>query len=105
MALWRTPDLEHPGLGPVRGTTGQPAESSGDAITAFAGLIVFAYYHVIGLVLWLKVEPFRECVPTGAAHDDRVLGSDLPEHVRDGQPEPCRRETGRFSSATSGEDH
>jgi hypothetical protein len=49
----------------LRGPTGQPAESSGDAIAAFAGLIVFAYYHVIGLVLWLKVEPFRDMFPQG----------------------------------------
>jgi hypothetical protein len=27
------------------------------------------------------------CFPIGAAHDDRVLGSDFPEHVRDEQPD------------------
>jgi hypothetical protein len=51
---------------PVRGTMGRrPADRAADAITAFAGSMGFVSLHVIGFVLWLKVEPLKDVFPQG----------------------------------------
>jgi hypothetical protein len=95
MALWRTIDPKHPSVARYAEQRAARLQNRvADAIIAVTGsMLGFVYLHVIWFVPVAQGRAVQGCVPVRVAHDDRVLGSDLPEHVRDDQLEPRRRET------------
>jgi uncharacterized membrane protein len=66
MALWRTIDPKHPSVARYAEQRAASLRNRAvDAITAFAGSMGFVYLHVIWLVQWLEVEPFKDVFPYG----------------------------------------
>ena len=94
MALWRTTDPKHPSVARYAEQRAASLRNRvADAITAFAGSMRVRLPPRDLVRPVAQGRAVQGCVPVRAAHDDRVLGSDLPEHVRDDQLEPRRRET------------
>jgi uncharacterized membrane protein len=74
--------LRHPALVEHELSRAKSAQNRvADKITAFAGSMAFVYLHLLWFAAWII---FRvEAYPYGSAHDDRVVGGDIPLDVRD----------------------